>query len=77
MATGKTELPLKEATVFRNLLVYTINLLDPQTRFNLFFIHVQKNYELRQYKKGLKLAEGILKKYPDHGGKIVEKNMYT
>lgn len=31
---------------------------------------LQKNYELRQYKKGLKLAEGILKKYPDHGGKL-------
>lgn len=26
-------------------------------------------YETRQYKKGLKLAEGILKKYPEHGGK--------
>lgn len=37
---------------------------------------MQKNYELRQYKKGLKLAEGILKKYPDHGGKIVLEKVY-
>ncbi|GAA5798156.1 hypothetical protein HPULCUR_003556 [Helicostylum pulchrum] len=55
MATGKRELPLKEATVFRNLL---------------------KNYELRQYKKGLKLAEGILKKYPDHGETMALKGLF-
>lgn len=32
-------------------------------------------YETRQYKKGLKLAEGILKKFPEHGGKKELKNV--
>lgn len=29
---------------------------------------LQKSYETKQYKKGLKAADAILKKYPDHGG---------
>lgn len=29
---------------------------------------MQKSYETKQYKKGLKAAEAILKKFPDHGG---------
>lgn len=37
---------------------------------------LQKNYELREYKKGLKLAEGILKKYPDHGGKYARQRCF-
>lgn len=28
----------------------------------------QKSYETKQYKKGLKAADAILKKFPDHGG---------
>jgi hypothetical protein len=28
---------------------------------------VQKFYESKQYKKGIKAAETILKKFPDHG----------
>lgn len=32
-------------------------------------------YETRQYKKGLKLAEGILKKFPEHGGKLKLNNV--
>jgi peptide alpha-N-acetyltransferase len=28
----------------------------------------QKHYESKQYKKGVKTAESILKKYPNHGG---------
>ncbi|XP_062113850.1 uncharacterized protein LOC133824858 [Humulus lupulus] len=28
----------------------------------------QKSYETKQYKKGLKAADIILKKFPDHGG---------
>ncbi len=28
---------------------------------------VQKFYESKQYKKGIKAAESILKKFPDHG----------
>lgn len=65
-ANNKRELPPKEAASFRNLLVNT------NYTYAYMFIHnisIQKNYELRQYKKGLKLAESILKKYPDHGGK--------
>lgn len=26
------------------------------------------NYEMKNYKKGLKLADSILKKFPEHGG---------
>lgn len=29
---------------------------------------LQKSYETKQYKKGLKAADAILKKFPDHGG---------
>lgn len=29
---------------------------------------IQKSYETKQYKKGLKAADQILKKFPDHGG---------
>lgn len=29
---------------------------------------MQTQYELKQYKKGLKAADTILKKYPNHGG---------
>ena len=29
---------------------------------------MQKSYESKQYKKGLKAADTILKKFPDHGG---------
>lgn len=28
----------------------------------------QKSYETKQYKKGLKAADTILKKFPNHGG---------
>ena len=28
-------------------------------------------YETRQLKKGLKTADQILKKFPDHGGKVL------
>ena len=30
---------------------------------------MQKSYETKQYKKGLKAADAILKKFPSHGGK--------
>lgn len=33
------------------------------------FPMLQKSYETKQYKKGLKAADTILKKFPDHGGK--------
>lgn len=31
---------------------------------------MQKSYETKQYKKGLKAADAILKKFPDHGGEL-------
>lgn len=31
-------------------------------------LHIQKSYETKQYKKGLKAADSILKKFPEHGG---------
>ncbi|ORZ08448.1 NMDA receptor-regulated protein 1-domain-containing protein [Absidia repens] len=40
------------------------------------FRNVLKNYELRQYKKGLKLAESILKKYPNHGETLAMKGIF-
>jgi len=33
------------------------------------FALLQKSYETKQYKKGLKAADTILKKFPDHGGR--------
>ncbi|ORX62151.1 N-terminal acetyltransferase A, auxiliary subunit [Hesseltinella vesiculosa] len=40
------------------------------------FRNVLKNYELRQYKKGLKLADSILKKYPEHGETLAMKGIF-
>ncbi|KAI8647238.1 NMDA receptor-regulated protein 1-domain-containing protein [Parasitella parasitica] len=40
------------------------------------FKNLLKNYEQRQYKKGLKLAEGILKNYPDHGETLAMKGLF-
>ena len=31
------------------------------------FRHLVQNYETKQYKKGIKAAEQILRKYPNHG----------
>ncbi|KAK6148894.1 hypothetical protein DH2020_016419 [Rehmannia glutinosa] len=39
----------------------------PPKEANLFKLIV-KSYETKQYKKGLKAADAILKKFPDHGG---------
>lgn len=43
------------------------NHVSPGTTLNIFST-VQKSYETKQYKKGLKAADAILKKFPDHGG---------
>ena len=32
------------------------------------FLFLPKSYETEQYKMGLKAADAILKKFPDHGG---------
>ena len=38
------------------------------------FLLLQKSYETKQYKKGLKAADAILKKFPDHGGILLFGN---
>ncbi|KAI8093113.1 NMDA receptor-regulated protein 1-domain-containing protein [Halteromyces radiatus] len=40
------------------------------------FRNLLKNYELRQYKKGLKMADSILKKYPNHGETLAMKGIF-
>lgn len=37
---------------------------------------IQKSYETKQYKKGLKAADQILKKFPDHGGMKIFSFIY-
>ncbi|CAI5743080.1 unnamed protein product [Hyaloperonospora brassicae] len=39
------------------------------------FRSIVKHYELKQYKKGLKAADAILKKYPDHGETLAMKGL--
>jgi hypothetical protein len=68
---AKRELPAKENAIFKNILVSIFSILsllygllpDQPIRNRL-----QRNYEHKQYKKGLKLADTILKKFPEHGG---------
>lgn len=37
------------------------------------FRQIVKFYELKQYKKGMKAAEAVLKKFPDHGETLAMK----
>ena len=39
------------------------------------FKQVVKLYETKQYKKGLKAAEQLLKKFPDHGETLAMKGL--
>ena len=39
-------------------------------KFILINLKMQKSYETKQYKKGLKAADAILKKFPSHGGQF-------
>ncbi|KAI9484379.1 NMDA receptor-regulated protein 1-domain-containing protein [Zychaea mexicana] len=40
------------------------------------FKNILKTYEHRQYKKGLKLADSILKKFPEHGETLAMKGLF-
>ncbi|KAG2219992.1 hypothetical protein INT45_001891 [Circinella minor] len=40
------------------------------------FKNILKTYEHRQYKKGLKLADSILKKFPEHGETMAMKGLF-
>ncbi|KAH8514435.1 hypothetical protein H0E87_007314, partial [Populus deltoides] len=57
-------LPPKEANLFKLIVV--------SLRFPLSFT---KSYESKQYKKGLKAADTILKKFPDHGETLSMKGL--
>lgn len=46
----------------------SIDLLQTGIIGTLTFDDFQTQYEIKQYKKGLKAADTILKKYPNHGG---------
>ncbi|XP_028230962.1 N-terminal acetyltransferase A complex auxiliary subunit NAA15-like [Glycine soja] len=46
----------------------------PPKEANLFKLIV-KSYETKQYKKGLKAANTILKKFPDHGETLSMKGL--
>ena len=39
------------------------------------FKTIVKHYETKQYKKGLKVADTILKKFPDHGETLAMKGL--
>ncbi|KAI9303102.1 NMDA receptor-regulated protein 1-domain-containing protein [Cunninghamella echinulata] len=43
---------------------------------NAVFRNLLVNYETRNYKKGLKLADSILKKYPEHGETLAMKGIF-
>ncbi|KAI7862607.1 NMDA receptor-regulated protein 1-domain-containing protein [Spinellus fusiger] len=40
------------------------------------FKNILKNYEHKQYKKGLKLADSILKRFPEHGETLAMKGLF-
>jgi len=40
------------------------------------FKQILKYYEFKQYKKGLKAAEQILKKFPEHGETLAMKGLF-
>ncbi|MCO5594656.1 hypothetical protein L7F22_048689 [Adiantum nelumboides] len=46
----------------------------PPKEANLFKL-IAKSYELKQYKKGLKAADQILKKFPEHGETLAMKGL--
>ena len=64
MSSSNTQvLPQKEAAVFKTIVVRLVS-----WRHCCHLMHFwQKFYETKQYKKGLKAADSILKKYPEHG----------
>ncbi|KAG5456263.1 MAG: hypothetical protein BJ554DRAFT_4044 [Olpidium bornovanus] len=39
------------------------------------FKSILRHYEHKQYKKGLKLSEQILKKFPEHGGEEIATSL--
>ena len=65
-------LPPKENAIFKQIAVRRSELFGCAVILLVGFTSraVQKFYETKQYKKGLKAADLILKKFPEHGGKL-------
>jgi peptide alpha-N-acetyltransferase len=66
------QLPDKEAKLFKELLVSRggfSELAQLPVYLRLMWM-LQTQYELKGYKKGLKAADQILKKFPNHGGEL-------
>jgi len=73
-------LPPKESTLFKNILVFFfcsfvcflcfVKFANLLFFFAIFFFFglSQRHYEQKQYKRCLRMADTILKKFPDHGG---------
>jgi len=76
--SGQQQLPMKEANLFRQIIVRAAAVTAwRRTPWGHALICAravggragrQKFYENKQYKKGIKAADAILKKFPDHGG---------
>lgn len=70
-ARPKVVLMQKDAAAFRSIVVRMQRVVsDRRAGANTSgrALAAQAMYERKQYKKGLKTAEAILKKYPEHGG---------
>lgn len=65
-------LPPKEKNLFNRILVGTpaTSFLWNQFVYLMYILYLQKCYEQKQYRNGLKFAKQILSnpKYADHGG---------
>jgi hypothetical protein len=64
---GQT-LPAKESAIFKTIVVRDLVIFSYNSKWKSYATPgLQKFYESKQYKKGIKAAETILKKFPDHG----------
>ena len=61
---GAAKAPFKESQTLPPMLQPTFKAISVRC----FGFHFQKLYEDKQYKKAMKSAETILKKFPNHGG---------
>ncbi|DBA00108.1 TPA: hypothetical protein N0F65_000399 [Lagenidium giganteum] len=57
------------------LTTMAVNTKQLPAKENALFRSIVKYYEIKQYKKGLKAADSILKKYPDHGETLAMKGL--
>ncbi|KAJ0075174.1 hypothetical protein Patl1_34404 [Pistacia atlantica] len=61
-------------SLFQSFISLAMGASLPPKEANLFKLIV-KSYETKQYKKGLKAADAILKKFPDHGETLSMKGL--